>query len=301
MTKNGKCLWIIDTLLHTGEWSLKELNAKWERSTLRDSDDTSRLHERTFARYKEFIAGEYGIDIEYSPSTNKYFIANADEVKKNALYRYLLSAYRVADLNTRMIRHKEQMMFEPAPTGVEHLETMLKAIEEGRTVRFDYRSHYRDEPTRDWEVIPCFLRIFEGRWYLVAELTDRTDTRRLALERMSALRITENRMMPSPGITPSEFFEGCYGIIRESHLKPRLIRLKADAQQRNYLRAQPLHESQEEVETVADYSVFTYYVRPSFDFFQRVLWMREKVEILGPDDVRAEMAKIVGQMAAMYR
>ena len=162
MTKNGKCLWIIDTLLHTGELSLKELNAKWERSTLRDSDDTSRLHERTFARYKEFIAGEYGIDIEYSPSTNKYFIANADEVKKNALYRYLLSAYRVADLNTRMIRHKEQMMFEPAPTGVEHLETMLKAIEEGRTVRFDYRSHYRDEPTRDWEVIPCFLRIFEG-------------------------------------------------------------------------------------------------------------------------------------------
>lgn len=77
--------------------------------------------------------------------------------------------------------------------------------------------------------------------------------------------------------------------------------MKADAQQRNYLRAQPLHESQEEVETVADYSVFTYYVRPSFDFFQRVLWMREKVEILGPDDVRAEMAKIVGQMAAMYR
>ena len=176
MTKNGKCLWIIDSLLHTGELSLKELNAKWERSTLRDSDDTSRLHERTFARYKEFIAGEYGINIEYSPSTNKYFIANADEVKKNALYRYLLSAYRVADLNTRMIRHKEQMMFEPAPTGVEHLETMLKAIEEGRTVRFDYRSHYRDEPTRDWEVIPCFLRIFEGRWYLVAEPTPSSAT-----------------------------------------------------------------------------------------------------------------------------
>ena len=30
-----------------------------------------------------------------------------------------------------MIRRKDQMMFEPAPTGIEHLETMLKAIEEG--------------------------------------------------------------------------------------------------------------------------------------------------------------------------
>jgi len=47
--------------------------------------------------------------------------------------------------------------------------------------------------------------------------------------------------------------------------------------------------------------VFTYYVRPSFDFFQRVLWMREKVEIIAPDDVRTEMAKIVGQLSEMYR
>ena len=150
-------------------------------------------------------------------------------------------------------------------------------------------------------MIPCFLCIFEGRWYLIAELTDRSDTRRLALERMSALRITESRMVSSPDITPKEFFEGCYGIIRESHLKPRLIHLKADAQQRNYLRAKPLHESQEEIETAAEYSVFTYYVRPSFDFFQRVLWMREKVEIIAPDDVRTEMAKIVGQLSEMYR
>ena len=84
-------------------------------------------------------------------------------------------------------------------------------------------------------------------------------------------------------------------------MKPRLIHLKADAQQRNYLRAKPLHESQEEIETAAEYSVFTYYVRPSFDFFQRVLWMREKVEIIAPDDVRTEMAKIVGQLSEMYR
>lgn len=157
-----------------------------------------------------------------------------------------------------MIRRKDQMMFEPAPTGIEHLETMLKAIEEGRTVRFDYQSYYSNEPARAWKVIPCFLCIFEGRWYLIAELTDRSDTRRLALERMSALRITESRMVSSPDITPKEFFEGCYGIIRESHLKPRLIHLKADAQQRNYLRAKPLHESQEEIETAAEYSVFTY-------------------------------------------
>ena len=50
-----------------------------------------------------------------------------------------------------------------------------------------------------------------------------------------------------------------------------------------------------------DYSVFSYYLRPSFDFYQRILWMREKVELLGPDDVRAEMVGIIEQMAERYR
>ena len=244
MTKYGKCLWIIDTLLHAGKLSLKELNEKWERSSLRDTEDTTRLHERTFARYKDFIASEYGIDIEYIPSTRKYYIANTDDVRSNALYRYLLAAYRVSDLNSQMIRPRTHMMFEPTPTGVEHLETMLTAIDRGCTVQFDYQSYYQTDLIHDWEVIPCFLRIFEGRWYLIAELTDRSDTRRLALERMSSLRVTGHKLTPSPGITPKEFFDGCYGIIRESHLKPELISLKADQQQRNYLRAQPLHESQ---------------------------------------------------------
>ena len=89
MTKNGKCLWIVDILLQAGELSLRELNDRWERSSLYDGKS---LHERTFARYKEHIAAEYNIDIGYSPAINKYFIENRDEVRSNALYRYLLSA-----------------------------------------------------------------------------------------------------------------------------------------------------------------------------------------------------------------
>ena len=301
MTKYGKCLWIIDTLLHAGELSLKELNEKWERSSLRDAEDTTRLHERTFARYKDFIASEYGIDIDYIPSTRKYHIANTDEIKSNALYRYLLAAYRVSDLNSHMIRRRAQMMFEPTPTGVEHLESLLTAIDRGCTIQFDYQSYYQTELISNWEVIPCFLRIFEGRWYLIAELTDRSDTRRLALERMSSLRITEHKIIPSPGITPQEFFDGCYGIIRESHLKPELIYLKADKQQRNYLRAQPLHESQEEIEIKTEHSIFTYFVRPSFDFFQRILWMRDKVEIIAPSHIRSEITQIVKRLAQIYQ
>ena len=103
MTKNGKCLWIIDKLLRSDGLSLRDLNNEWEASSLYDG---TLLHERTFGRYKEFISSEYAIDIEYSHSTKKYFIANADEVRHNTLYNYLLSAYRVASLNTHIMQSR---------------------------------------------------------------------------------------------------------------------------------------------------------------------------------------------------
>lgn len=295
MTKNGKCLWIIDTLLQAEKLSLRELNDRWERSSLYDGNP---LHERTFARYKEHIASEYNIDIGYSPAINKYYIENSEEIRTNALYRYLLSAYRVAGLNTQALHHKDKLMLEPVPTGTEHLSMLLQAIDEGRTVLFDYTSYYEDR-LQDWELIPGFLRIFEGRWYLIAEYMDRSKAKTFALERMSNLRIGAARLRPSPETAPETYYSGCYGIIREMR-KPCLIKLRADKQQRCYLRAQPLHESQKEVESADEYSVFEYYLRPSFDFYQKVLWMREKVELLGPEAVREEFAAVVRRIAEIY-
>ncbi len=296
MTKNGKCLWIIDTLLQVGKLSLRELNNRWERSSLYDGN---LLHERTFARYKDFIADEYNIDISYSAATNKYYIENSEEVRTNALYRYLLSAYRIAGLNTQALHHKDKLMLEPVPTGTEHLSMLLQAIDEEHTVKFKYRSYYSDG-VQKWELIPCFLRIFEGRWYLVAEYMDRSKAKTFALERISDLSIGDRQLTPSPNLTPDKYYQGCFGIIHEER-KPCLIRLRADKQQRCYLRAQPLHESQEETEVADEYSIFSYYLRPSFDFYQKVLWMREKVELLGPDEVRDEFAAIIRRMAVAYK
>lgn len=297
MTKNGKCLWIIDTLLQMRDGlSLRELNDRWERSSLYDDKP---LHERTFARYKEFIAAEYNIDITYSVVTNKYSIENAADIRNNALYRYLLSAYRVAGLNTQVLHHRERLMLEPVPTGTEHLEMLLRAIDECRTVVFNYESYYSDKP-QDWELIPCFLRIFEGRWYLVAEYIGRERVKTYALERITNLRIGEKSLRPSEGITSADYYTGCYGIIRDDSKKAELIYLRADKQQRCYLRAQPLHISQKEVECGEDYSVFEYYLRPSFDLFQKILWMRDKVEIVAPESVRAEFAELVRKIAAKY-
>ena len=219
MTKNGKCLWIVETLLQAGALSLRELNERWERSALYDGH---RIQERTFSRYKEHIAEEYAIDIDYSPSTNTYDIVNREEIRDNALYRYLFAAYHIADLNTQTLRHRDRVMMEPVPTGAEHLATILDAIDRKRTVRFNYTSYYSSE-LQDWELVPAFLRVFEGRWYLIAEYMNRQRVKTFALERISRLQIGEMQAESSPELCPEEYYAGCYGIIREAEKRPRLI------------------------------------------------------------------------------
>ena len=59
-----------------------------------------------------------------------------------------------------------------------------------------------------------------------------------------------------------------------------------------YLRTLPLHPSQEEVERAEDYSIFTYFVRPTFDFVQELLALGESAEVLSPKTLRKEISRI---------
>jgi hypothetical protein len=295
MTKFDKCLWIVDKLLQNERLSLKEINEKWEGAA---DYDFREITARTFNRYKEQIAESFGLDIEYSAATRSYSLRGKEAVKNKALFQYLIGAFQVRALNTLAIRHKDKIMLQDVPSGNELLGCVLKAIDEKKTLVFDYGSYYAAKRMH-FEVIPCFLRMFEGRWYLVCEYQDRSATRVLALERMSEIRVGEKSEECSPQITPEAFYGDCFGIIRDN-LKPVVIKLKAYEQQAQYIRSLPLHPSQEEIETAEHYAVFSYYLRPSFDFIQEILWHRDKVEVLEPQEVRAEIKSLIQRMLCLY-
>jgi predicted DNA-binding transcriptional regulator YafY len=295
MTKFDKCLWIVDKLLQHEHLSLKEMNEKWERAV---DYDYREISERTFNRYKQQIAESFGLDIVYSAVTRSYYLSNKEAVKNKALFQYLLGAFQVRALNTLAIRHKDKIMLQETPSGNELLGLALKAIDEKKTLVFAYRSYYAAENAH-FEVIPCFLRMFEGRWYLVGEYLDRSATRVLALERMSDVKVGERTAECSSQLTPDAYYGDCFGIIRDN-LKPVLIKLKAYEQQAQYIRSLPLHPSQEEIETAEHHAVFSYYLRPSFDFIQEILWHQDKVEVLEPQVFRNEIKSLIQRMLNLY-
>ncbi len=96
------------------------------------------------------------------------------------------------------------------------------------------------------------------------------------------------------------FFYGCYGIIADHRIAIQPVKIKVSAGQANYIRDLQLHESQKEIERNEEYSVFSYNIRPTFDFIQEILRNGEDMEVIAPKELREEVAGIDKRMNKKY-
>lgn len=295
MGKLEKCLYIVELLSRGKALSLKEINEHWEYSSLYDGE----IIPKTFGRYKDYISNVFAIDIEYDAHSRNYYIANADDIKNNAIYKYLLSAFHVQGLTELAVKHKDKVLLDDAPSGIEHLHAILEAIDNNWLVEFDYYS-FNKKTTTHQKLIPCFLKTWEQRWYLIAEPLSRKTPAVYALERISNIRLIQEKTKPSSHINPQNYFESCYGINHEE-CQPLLIKIKVYGSQVDYIKARPIHESQEEIEKGDGWSIFNYWLRPSYNFYQALLWHREKLEVLEPESVRNEMKEIIYYLFINYK
>jgi predicted DNA-binding transcriptional regulator YafY len=78
------------------------------------------------------------------------------------------------------------------------------------------------------------------------------------------------------------------------------ILIKVYNTQVEYVRALPIHESQKEKETTDEWSIFEYRLVPCFNFYQQLLWHRERLEVLEPLYIREEMKKTIEKMLDCY-
>jgi len=141
----------------------------------------------------------------------------------------------------------------------------------------------------------------EQRWYLVAEPDNRHHGLSVfALERMENLQLTSERMQPSNEISAQEYFDGSFGINHSDDQKPERILLKVYGSQVDYVRALPIHESQREVETTEEWSIFEYHIVPCYNLYQQLLWHRERLEVIEPVSLREYMKQLLADMLNQY-
>lgn len=298
----SKYVWIIETIYKAGKISFKELNEKWL------NDDISRgidIPKRTFDNWRYVIWDMFGINIvNENRSEYRYYIENKEDISKNGLRSWLYNTFCVSNTLANSQNIKDRILLEYVPSGQEYLQPIINAMKDNKVVNITYHSYWRDEGN-NFNVQPYCVKLFRQRWYMVARSTDtyyyKKGPRVYALDRIQSLHQKDETFEMPKDWDAKSYFEGCFGVIADHRIDCQAVKLKVSASQANYIRDLKMHESQQEIERHDEYSIFSYYLRPEYDFQQEILWNGENIEVLEPTWLRKEIAGKIKRMWNKYK
>lgn len=284
--KFSRYIWLVDTIYRADGITFEEINEKWLRNSMSDGLD---LPLKTFHNHRKAIEEIFDISIVCDRRNGyRYYVENAEDMKKGGVRTWLLNTFAVNNLINESHHLKRRILFEQIPSGQKHLTTIIEAMRDSRTLEMTYKSFWRQD-SYTAEVEPYFVKVFRQRWYMVAKNTEKDALRIYALDRVQEMRETDNGFAFPKDFDPEEYFYNSFGIIHDDNCPPEIVDLKVYGTQREYFRTLPLHHSQKEVETENEYSVFRYYLSPTYDFVQEILSHGCEVEVLSPEHLRNEI------------
>ncbi len=299
----SKYVWVISTILQAGKISFEELNRKWLRNT--EISRGVEIPKRTFDHWKMAIADIWGLYIENEGKGEyRYFIMNEKEIRENGLRSWLYNAFSVSNALVSSQSIKDRILLESVPSGQCYLQSIIEAMKENRVLNITYHDYNKNEEN-SFDVHPYCVKLFRQRWYLVARRTNTYYNNKkpfiYMLDCIKDLQAKDETFEMPKDWSADEFFDGCFGIGADPRIDKQLVKLKVSAGRANNIRDLPMHKSQKEVECNEEYSIFSYYLRPEFDFQQELLWNGEDIEVLEPAWLRKEMARRILRMRIKYK
>ena len=293
----NKYIWLIDTIYSAGHISREEIDRRWCRSLL--SEDEMHIPPRTFHRWRIAIEELFQISIAYD-KWRGYYIEDRDEIKHDAMRKWLINTFAVNNLINEGEHLRKHIAFEEIPSGQRFLTTILESIRDRKVLRVSHKGFGKQESTT-FMLEPYGLKIFKQRWYVLAE-SEYPDHRLLvySLDRFESMEITEKSYSIPEDFDVAEYFRNSYGVTGLSG-KPELIRIKVAASQVPYFRSLPLHHSQQEEETKEAYSVFSYFVVPTYELRHEILSRGANVEVIFPKTLRDQIKAEIAEMHKLYK
>ena len=284
-------IWLLEILQSRGPLTLKQIKDLWWRSAI--NEDQKELAPRTFANHVASIADIFGIDIVCDRRDNTYRIDNEGDLGGSGIRDWLMEALSLNNLINESAGLRSRLFFEGEPSSHRFLKDIIRAIRDERMLAVNYQSFKMDEP-RDFLLEPFCLKEYKRRWYLFARKhgVDK-EPHSFALDRMNSVIESEKSFTVPKSFDAQNFFSTRYGVLQYEGEKPARIKLKVCARQANYFRTLPLHSSQKETEKNAEYSIFSYYLTPNYDFIHDVLYFGDDVEVLDPVELRNKVAEMI--------
>lgn len=294
-----KYIWVVKTIHRAGRITLKELNEKWRANV--DLSRGEDLPRQTFDRWKSDILDLFGILIDCEQRGGyHYYIANPKELSEGKLRTWLLNTYGTAETLSSNLSIHDRILTENIPSSQDHLSTVLEAMKSNNMLHITFKAFTMKEPKR-FLVEPYCVKMSAQRWYMLARNTEHKNLRLYSLDRIETVEISNTRFVLPDDFNAKDYFAEFFGIVLDESVPLQTIILRADKYHQNYMRTLPLHPTQREIFACDDYADFELKLRPTYDFYMKLMSFGNMIKVLEPKNLQEEICKWLENTIEMYR
>lgn len=294
-----KYIWLLDMLLHWESLTFEEIELMWLDNPMCDSP----LAKRTFHEYRDGIKEMFGVDIDCDRKRNTYFVKNPEVLDENRLAKWLLRKYSIPQDFATFNGMKDRILLEEIPQGQAFLNPIIEAMQSNVELRIDYQryEYEREEHQQTFHLQPYALKVYNRRWYLLGFLKEQNGLRTIALDRILTLKVLTKHFTLPEDFDARKYFADVVGIYASPNLPVVNVKIRAYGVQAEYLRSTPLHKSQTEGQSKhGEFAEFTYRLCETPELISQLLAMGDTIEVLEPEELRAEIKNRINQMFNLY-
>ena len=299
-----KYRWLLNQLMYS-RLTREEITDRWRRT------EGVEITRETFINWKNGVELSYGIIIKCDTSSGyRYYIPEEykEMIRGNHVNNWELKIMELSDAIAKHKRLQDRILVEEIPSGNEMLEAILDAMEDNHVVSFEYTKYFDNhkETPEHYEFCPYCVKQFERRWYVVGFCLTRDQMRTFSIDKIQKLEKSEKTFEIPEDFDGEAYFKPFFGIItgiddkRMGKVNLEHIEIKVEKDRAKYFRSLPLHHTQQEKERTKEYTIFTYDLYPTNDFYQALLHEAEHIEVLVPANVRKTMKTKIRAMAEKY-
>ena len=295
-------IWLLDTLLNSCPLTIEEINMLWDACP---ASDGRPIPLRTFHEQRKGIKEMFGVEIVCDRSHgNVYYVKNPEVLERQKVAKWLLYKYSIPQGFATFNSMKDRIILEEIPLGTSFLDDIIEAMQKNMELRIDYQRYegeQGEEHLQTFHIQPYALKVFNRRWYLLGFIKEKDGLRTIALDRILYLEVLTTSFSLPEDFDARKYFSNVVGIFVNKELPVTKVMIRAYGTQAEYLRSTPLHKSQSEGKSKhGEFADFTYRLCVTTELVSQLLAMGEKVKVLEPEELRAEMKKRIGNMINYY-
>lgn len=260
---------------------------------------------RTLQRDIEQMRVEFGAEIKYDRLKNGYYLDLSASADLDSFFR-LLEVVTTASLLTANLKEGKDALkyisfeMEGRLRGIEHLQPILFAVKNHRSIAFQYKS-FEKEKEAFYTLKPYLLKEYQNRWYVIGKVDDdRFLYRTFGIDRIEKLEILTATFKRKLSENPNELFDNSIGITY-SEEAPEEIVLSFTPLQGKYIKSLPLHPSQQVLSDDNTALVISLSLIINFELIQKLLMYGERMKVLQPKKLGSKITDILKQTLKQYQ